>query len=135
MSANAGSWFYNEPEGQAYLISERLNGTFWQARVYEVYWTCSKDTAPYVAEGILPSGDAIKLEWEAGKWLAITAPESDRLEKIIGLIAERVLMMAPTVTYVEADGKRGYEWHLAGGQERWGKIQGVARYSQLQRLN
>lgn len=135
MSANAGSWFYTKPEEQAYLISERINGSFWQARVYEVYWTCTKDSAPYVAEGILPDGTEIKLEWEAGKWLALTSTETEEFDRIADLVATRVLLKPADVKYIDADGNRGYEWHLADGDERWGQIQGVARYSQLQRLS
>lgn len=135
MSANAGSWFFTQPEEQAFLISERINGTFWQARVYEVYWTCTKETAPYTAEGILPDGTPISLEWEAGKWLAIKASADYDLSKIVDMVAERVLMTPVSVTYLDADGNRGYEWHLEGGEQRWGQIQGIARYSQLERLS
>ena len=31
MSATAASWFYRTPEKEPYLLSERVNGTFWEA--------------------------------------------------------------------------------------------------------
>ena len=51
MSTTAETWFTTEPENQAYLISERLNATFWQARAVDVYWKVIRTEPPYLAHG------------------------------------------------------------------------------------
>jgi hypothetical protein len=60
MSANAGTWFYREPEHNPYMLTERLNGTFWQERIVGVYWRCIRAEPPFWPRGL---GDHI-LEME-----------------------------------------------------------------------
>jgi len=135
MSANAGTWFYSEPENQNYLISERLNGTFWQARIYELYWTCVQAEAPYKAEAYLADGKGtVTLEWVPGKWLALSVPEGYDADLMVSFITERVLMIPVSVTYSDDKDNEVYEWHNGEVEERWRELQGVGRYSRVQRL-
>src|SRR5690606_42128574 len=70
MSTASETWFYNEPENQAYLISERLNATFWQARAVDVYWKVIRTEPPYLAHGYRGE-EIIEMEWAPREWLAL----------------------------------------------------------------
>ncbi|HEC21947.1 MAG TPA: hypothetical protein ENI95_03405 [Chloroflexi bacterium] len=133
MSTNAGTWFYAEPEHQAYLITERLNGTFWQARVVSIYWRCVKDEPPFRAEGY--AGDRVlELEWVPGEWLALKVPADFDATSLVEAISGRILLMPAALTFETPEGQRVYEWHTDGGEERWREIQGNPTFIHPRRL-
>lgn len=134
MSTNAQTWFYTEPEHQSYLISERLNGTFWSARVVEIYWRCTQAEPPFRAEGYM--GDAIiGLEWVPGEWLRLSAPAGVDTDALVEAISRRILSIPATIGYALPDGDHVVEWVLDGGQERWSELQGHAMYVNPRRLS
>jgi hypothetical protein len=121
MSTNAWTWFFNEPENQAYLITERLNATFWQARVVNIYWHCTQDTAPFQAAGY--AGDQVLgLSWQPGEWLSLRVPAGFDADDLVRAMTHRILTIPPTLTY-EQGGGQVYEWVLDGGQSRYAELQ------------
>jgi hypothetical protein len=121
MSTNAWTWFFNEPENQAYLITERLNATFWQARVVNIYWHCTQDTAPFQAAGY--AGDQVLgLSWQPGEWLSLRVPTGFDEEDLVRAITHRILTVPPTLTY-EQSSSQVYEWVLDGAQSRYAELQ------------
>ena len=52
MSTNARTWFYTEPEHDAFAIVERLNSTFWAARIGQILCTaCMQAEPPFKCRG------------------------------------------------------------------------------------
>ncbi len=134
MSANAGTWFYRQPETQPFMVTERLNGTFWQARAVEIYWRCVETGSPYRAEGFM--GDTrVEMEWEPTKWLRLKAPADFDLKPLMTVISRKVLAIPATLTYGGADGFQYVEWHRDGGDARWAELQGKAGFVKPQRLD
>jgi hypothetical protein len=132
MSTNAWTWFFNEPENQPFLITERLNATFWQARVVNVYWRCTQAAPPFQAAGY--AGDQmIGLSWEPNDWLALRVPAGFDSDDLVRAISKRILTIPPTLTY-EQDGRRVYEWVVDGGQSRFAELQGDHSLSALKPL-
>lgn len=132
MSANAATWFYREPERQPFMITERLNGTFWQARLVEVYWRCVKADSPCHAEGYL--GDhRLDMEWVPGQWLMLRVPPGLDTKNLLNTF-NRVLARKATLTYGDTHGNQFFEWHLDGGRARWKEIQGKAGFVKPRRL-
>lgn len=134
MSTNASTWFYNPPENRAYLIGERLNGTFWQSRIVNVYWHCVEAEAPFLARGYLEDGRGIELSWEPGKWLALKSPEGYDPTELVTAISKRVLARPAAISFVDVDGNLIHEWHTDGGKKRWAEIQGKANFQNPQHL-
>jgi hypothetical protein len=132
MSTNAWTWFFNEPENQSYLITERLNATFWQARVVNVYWRCTQDTAPYEAAGY--AGDQVLgMSWQPKEWLALRVPPGFEADDLVKAISQRILTIPPTLTYEQAD-HQVYEWVVDGGQSRYTELEGDQTLSALKPL-
>lgn len=133
MSTTAETWFYYEPEHNAYLISERLNATFWTARVVEIYWRCVKADPPFCAVGY--SGEhTVALEWVPTDWLALRCQEELCVDTVVEAISNRILAFPATLVYGKQDGTRVWEWHRDGGHKRWSEIQGRAEFLRPERL-
>jgi hypothetical protein len=135
MTTNAGTWFFQEPEHNSYLISERLNSTFWNARVVDVYWKCTQAESPFQATGYSGS-DIITLEWVPNDWLRLTIPAGSafNMDALAEAVSKRILLTEPSFGYQDADQAVVTEWHRDGGQQRWSEIQGNAAYVQPHRL-
>jgi hypothetical protein len=132
MSANAGTWFYREPEHQPFMVTERLNGTFWQARLAEVYWRCVKADSPFKAEGYL-SDHRLDIEWVPGVWLTLRVPAALDSKNLLQTF-NRVLARKATLAYHDPHGDEIFEWHIDGGKGRWKEIQGKAGFVKPRRL-
>jgi hypothetical protein len=133
MSANAASWFYSEPERNAFFITERLNGTFWQARIVGLYWRCTQPEPPYRAQGFMGE-HMVELEWTPGQWVALKVPPGVEAGELVAQISRRILAMPASITYGDTEGRKVTEWHADGGKRRWGEIQGRAEFTQPRRL-
>ena len=135
MTTNAGTWFFQEPEHNAYLISERLNSTFWNARVVDVYWKCTQAEPPFRATGYSGS-DMLTLEWVPNEWLRLTIPAGSSFndEALVEAVGKRILTMEPSFGYQDPDDAVVTEWHRDDGEKRWSEIQGNAAYVQPHRL-
>lgn len=133
MSTNAGSWFYREPEHRPYLISERLNGTFWQARIVGITWRCVSAEPPFRAVGYWGEHQ-VEMSWEAGQWLALKVPPDVEASSLVEAVSKRVLAMPAALTYGDSQGHQITEWRTDGGDQRWSDIQGKAGYVRPRRL-
>lgn len=133
MSTTAQTWFYTEPEHQAYLISERLNSTFWQARAVGAYWKTVRAEPPFLAHGY-QGDDVIELEWVPREWLALRAPHGVDVSPLVQAISRRILAFPATLSYEIAGGGQVVEWHRDDGDRRWSELQGRYEVSQLKRL-
>jgi hypothetical protein len=133
MSSNAAKWFYTAPGSSPYLVTERLNATFWTARVVEYFWRCVQAGDVYRAEGYGP-GALITLEWVPGAWLALKAPAGTDVAPLVEAISRRVLCFPASLTYTRHDGSLAYEWHRDGGDHRWSEVQGQPEYVQPRRI-
>jgi hypothetical protein len=133
MSGNAGTWFYAEPEARPYYVTERLNSTFWQARVVGVYWRCDRAEAPFHAQG-LTDGYTLDMEWQPGQWLRLIAPAGLDVSGMVKSISGRILAMKACIAYHDKDGRQFFEWHTDGGKHRWTEIQGKAGYVKPRKL-
>ena len=136
MTSNAGAWFFQEPEHNQYLISERLNSTFWTARVVDIYWKCVDAEPPFTAKGYM-GNHTLQLEWQPNRWLRLTAPPSfpeDVLNNLLDAISKRVLGMDASLRYSDVDKNQLYEWHRTGFDERWNEVQGNPGYMDVHRL-
>jgi|GEM_PF-223115 len=143
MSTNAASWFYHEPEHVPYLISERLNATFWQARIVGIYWRCVQAEPPFRAEGYA-SNQMLELEWQPAQWLALKVPteavengmpDGAKVDDLVDNLSKRILAKPASLSYVDPQGRKVYEWHIDGGAHRWSEIQGKPGFSQPKRFS
>ncbi len=125
MSTDASTWFYNEPEHDAYLIEERVNHTLWAARLYFLYLDCTGAEPPFSMVGEW-EGRQIEIEWDPNKLFVLRTPEeTPALRRGISL----VLGIRPaTLAYEDPNGVHVTEWHVDGGDARWREIQGKVRY-------
>jgi hypothetical protein len=133
MSTNARSWFFNAPEPNAFAIVERLNGTFWQARLTQLIFTrCTSATAPIRCEGYFRD-TPLEVEWEPGKWLAVRCTRA--LDALAPQIA-RIIGAPATFGYQDETNRNVIEFHrdAAGSQARWLDIQGKPAFHNPQRL-
>lgn len=131
---NASRWFYQAPEPVPYLIGERINRTFWQARIVEVYWTCDRAEAPFHAHGYL-NGQLLEMEWIPNVYLALKGPAEIDLTQLVTVMSRRVLARPASVAYIDGEGSQVFEWHAESGRQRWSELQGRPGYSHLRRLN
>ncbi len=133
MSANAGTWFYQEPEHSPYMLTERLNGNFWQERIVGVYWRCIQAEPPFCAQGFW--GDhRLEMEWVPGDWLALKAPAGADVPPLVESISKRILAMRVSLTFTDAQDRQVFEWHTDGGEKRWQELQGNAGFNKPRRL-
>ncbi len=133
MSTNARTWFYEQPEKSLYLITERLNGTFWQARIVGMYWRCVQVEPHYRAIGYA-GNRLLELAWVPGQWLSLKAPHGFDIDPLVEAVTQRVLGRPPCVTYATHDNEQVFEWHVDGGDKRWSEIQGRGEFVRPRRL-
>ena len=131
MAATAASWFYRTPEKNAYLLAERVNGTFWDNRLGGVLLSVVRAEAPFELVGTYQGSD-MRLEFEPNKWLRLaTSPAVPALVDSVANIIRR----KPTLTFDEAGGETVWEWWLEGADKRWSEVQGKAAFGTPRRLD
>lgn len=131
MAATAASWFYRTPEKNAYLLAERVNGTFWDNRLGGVLLSVVRAEAPFELVGTYQGSD-MRLEWEPNKWLRLaTSPAVPALVDSVANIIRR----KPTLKFDEAGGETVWEWWLEGADKRWSEVQGKAAFGTPRRLD
>ncbi len=131
MTTNAMTWFYRAPEKIPYYISERVNGTFWEARLPGVFLDVVRAEPPFLMQGNY-NGTPIAMEWEPAKWLRLTTnPASPSLAQGLGNILRR----KPNLSYETAEGETVWEWWLDGVDKRWQEVQGKPVYRNPVRLD
>ena len=131
MTTTAATWFYRTPENIPYLLSERVNSTFWEARLGGVWLNVVRAESPFKMEGAY-NGAEISLDWEPNKWLRLsTKPAAPGLT--MGLA--NILRRQPDLSYETPDGRTVWEWWMAGADKRWQEIQGKPAFHNPARLN
>ena len=129
MATNASTWFYHEPEHEAYLIEERVNHTFWANRIYALYLDCTSAEPPFRMEGVwhdLP----VAIEWVPNQYFTLTTPPGELADQLIVGIKE-ILGLKPAISYVDASGEMTTEWLVGDAAERLQEIQGNPNYSRI----
>lgn len=120
MSANATTWFYREPEtGRPYLISERINHTFWTNRINNIYLTCIHAEAPYRLVGKWAEID-VEIEYETARVFILRMSEEN--SPFVKGVAE-ILGFPPTVSYTDSDGRHIIEWYAKDASKRLQEVQ------------
>lgn len=131
MATNASTWFYNEPEHNAYLLEERVNHTFWSNRLSAVYLDCLSDTPPFKMAGTwreLP----ITIEWVPRDYFTLTTQPDSQVDQLIVALKE-ILGFMPTISYVDPNGDQIVEWHLKQASQRIQTIQGDPNFHHIKR--
>lgn len=127
----ADNWFYRMPEKRPYLISERVNNTFWAARVVGLYLKTERAEPPFRMTGTY-NGAAVSLEWEPAKWLRLsTCPASEGLMTGTTTVLER----KPVLRYETPEGETVWEWWLGDFAARWQELQGKPAFRNPARLD
>jgi hypothetical protein len=131
MTTTAATWFYRAPENQAYLLAERVNGTFWEERLGGVFLSVEKADAPFRMAGTY-NGAEVKLDWDTNQWLRLeTTPESPGLAKGLG----NMLRRRANFRYQTAEGRTVWEWWIANADKRWLELQGRPAFRNPARLD
>jgi len=131
MATNARTWFYQTPENNPYLLQERVNGTLWMARFWDVYFITERAEPPFRMSAVY-KGLPLVIEWEPNKWFRLTAPQS--VPDVISAFSN-VLQMPAALMYTDNRGMAITEWHRDGGEARWREIQGNPMYQSPLRLS
>jgi hypothetical protein len=128
MGTNAITWFYTTPEkGRPYLISERVNQTFWANRMTGIYFSCVNAEAPYRLVGTW-QGIEVELEYEVGSLFILRM--SDETAKFIKGVSE-ILGFPPTVSYTDLDGRYITEWYAKDSAKRLQEVQGNPTFQNI----
>ena len=133
MTTTAATWFYRTPEKIPYLLSERVNTTFWDERLGGLWLAVVNAEPPIVMQGSY-NGANVRMEWEPAKWLRLsTAPAAPALANGTA----NVLRRKPVIGYETAEGHTVWEWWLTGADadKRWQEIQGKPAYRNPVRLD
>lgn len=129
MATNASTWFYSEPERNAYLIEERVNHTFWSNRITDLHLDCTNAEPPFRMVGEW-QGLPVEIEWEPKKYLTLTTQPVDLANQLLIGIKE-ILGFNPVVSYVDPGGKMRAEWYASEASERIREIQGNPNFRQI----
>jgi hypothetical protein len=131
MTTTAATWFYRMPEKVPYLLGERVNGTFWEARLGGVWLNVVSAEPPFKMDGTYNGADVV-MEWEPNKWMRLaTAPAAPDLTNGLANILRR----RPAVRYETPDGHTVWEWWMADADKRWQELQGKPGYRNPARLD
>ena len=72
MATNARTWFYQTPENNPYLLQERVNGTLWMARFWDVYFITERAEPPFCMSAVY-KGLPLVIERHGRRWSARAA--------------------------------------------------------------
>lgn len=131
MATNASTWFYNEPEHDAYLIEERVNHTFWSNRISAISLRCVSAESPFQMQGDwhdIP----ITIEWVPKTYFKLITENDERIDLLIVGLTE-VLGFLPTISYVNPSDELTAEWHTDQNSEVVQNIQHNPNYRNIKR--
>jgi len=131
MATNASTWFYNEPEHNAYLLEERVNHTLWSNRLSAVYLDCLSETPPFKMSGTwheLP----ITIEWVPRDYFTLTTQPDSQVDQLIVALKE-VLGFTPAISYIDPGGNQIVEWHMQQANQRIQSVQGDPNFHHIKR--
>ncbi len=131
MATNASTWFYAEPEHDAYLLEERVNHTFWSSRITDLHFDCVNSEPPFQMVATW-RGTPVEITWQPKTYFTLAAQPSENTDLlIIGL--RDILALNPTISYVDPAGKQYTEWYVKEDADRIKEIQGNPNYQQIKR--
>lgn len=133
MTTTAATWFYNDPEPIPYYLEERVNQTFWQARLTNIWLKCTRAEPPYQMAGDWREVP-VEIEWVPNQAFTLRVPQDSDSGDLVRSVS-RVLALKPAFSYTDGQGQQVTEWHVDGGAARWQEIQGKAAFGNLQRLS
>jgi hypothetical protein len=114
MATNATTWFYSVPEiGRPYLISERVNHTFWTNRMHGLHFNCTQAEAPFRLESEW-NGTPVEIEFVPNQHFTLRM-SVDSLPFIKG--CSEVLGFPPSVSYKDG-AAYVVEWWVKDGAKR-----------------
>jgi hypothetical protein len=130
MTTSALTWFYQQPEKNAYLIAERVRTNFWDARFGGLWLDTLRVTSPILMKGTY-KGSLVELEWEPVKWCILrTHPANEALSHGVS----NLIRFRPAFKYEDPHGNTVWEWRLSDMDARWQSIQGKPEFGQLRKL-
>jgi hypothetical protein len=133
MTTTSATWFYRDPERIAYYLEERVNQTFWQARLNGLWLDCVSAEPPYRMSGVWREVP-VEIEWVPGEFFILRVPSDSDSSDFVNAVSH-VLALSPAFNYTDPDERLVTEWHVDGGKARWQDIQGKAAFANLQRLS
>ena len=132
MTTTAATWFYSTPEDSAYFIEERVNQTFWQARVFDILLDSVTTKPPFKMKGLWRNSP-IRVEWKPNEYFILKTAQDQDASDLVQAIS-RVIALTPSFSCINNQTQLVTEWHTDGGNERWQKLQGKPAFSDLKRL-
>jgi len=133
MTTNAATWFYRDPERVAYYLEERVNQTFWAARLLDLWLDCVSAEPPYRMAGQW-RGAPVEVEWQPNESFSLRVSKDGVPDDLVNGVS-RVLALKPALSYNDSEGWSVIEWHTNGSRGRWQEIQGKAEFRNPQRLS
>lgn len=134
MATNASTWFFSEPEHNAYYLEERVNHTFWSNRIADVSFDCTNAEPPFQVVGNWRDM-LVTLEWKPKTYLTLKVAQPTDLAATMIAGVQEILGFPPTISYVDPDGRLIAEWHAVEVSERIQEIQGNPNFRQVKRYN
>ena len=131
MSTNATTWFYAEPEHNAYLLEERINHTFWAHRIADVSFDTLSAEPPFKMTAVW-RGLPVTIEWIPKDYFTLTAPPGADTDLLIVGVKE-ILGFLPSVSYIVPDGQMVVHWYYSDADARVQQISGNPNYSNIKR--
>lgn len=130
MTTSSLTWFYKQPEKNAYLIAERVRTNFWDARFGGLWLDTVRAESPILMAGTY-NNSQVELEWEPGKWAILrTQPANEALVQGVS----NLIRFRPAFCYEDPQGRSVWEWHLADLDSRWHDLQGKPEFGKLKKL-
>jgi len=127
MSTN---WFFNPLPPSRHAIENELRLAFWKAGYGQMWFTCTKDTAPYECEGHWHSRD-FSVEWEPRTYLRLKMSDAD--EDLLDAF-QRMLKHKALAAYRNGGGSVVVEWRVKDAAARFQELESSGA-AQLERLD
>lgn len=123
------TWFFKQYPPARSVIENDLRLTFWKAGLAAIWFTCTKETAPFECQGLWGE-EEFALEWEPQNYLLLKmrAPNKDLLTAF-----ERVLKHKALAAY-RRDGTVVVEWRVQNADARFAELKADG-VSDLERLD
>ncbi len=122
------TWFFKNYPPARSVIENDLRLTFWKAGLARMWFTCTKETAPFECQGLW-GDEEFYLEWEPKNYLLLKmrAPNKELLTTF-----ERVLKHKALAAYRQ-DNTVIVEWRVHDAPARFAQLQasGVADLERL----
>ncbi|MBM3127519.1 MAG: hypothetical protein FJ009_02665 [Chloroflexi bacterium] len=122
------TWFFKHYPPARSVIENDLRLTFWKAGLAAMWFTCTKEAAPFECQGLWGE-EGFSLEWEPQNYLLLKmrAPNKDLLTAF-----ERVLKHKALAAY-RRDSVVIVEWRVKDADARYAELKatGVAELERL----